>query len=109
MTPQTALAAAHAIEVPAKSPGSDLSRATPKKDPIRKPFDPFLAELGKFIKEDVVVHLMNGTILEGKFLAYSQPHMNVVIMTDTEKILIKQVAYVTRKRNARELPLAGGR
>lgn len=94
-------AAAATTPVPQRSPGSDK--------PKSRNLDTFTVELNKFIREDCVVTIMDGTVIEGKLVAYSQNHLNVIVMTETEKILVKQLSHIRRKRNARELPISAAR
>lgn len=56
-------------------------------------------ELQKFIKKQVRVVDMFGVVHEGECRAISEPHLNVVIMTKTEKILIKNIVSITRLRD----------
>lgn len=59
----------------------------------------WIIELKKFIKQDVIVKDMFGTRYEGQCKAINYMHLNIVLMTDTEKIIIKNPQIMRRKRD----------
>lgn len=58
----------------------------------------FFDELNKMVGKDVVVKTIDGEIIEGVLTGIHVQYLNLSIMTDTEKIIIKNVASFRRKR-----------
>lgn len=56
-------------------------------------------EMTKFIGKEVIVKDTLGQEHEGICKGISHPHLNVVIMTKTEKIAIKNIVSIRRQRN----------
>ncbi len=59
----------------------------------------YFEELEKFLKSPVTVIDSYGNTYEGICHAISDPHLNVVLMTPTNKILIKGIVSISRKRS----------
>jgi len=67
-----------------------------------KPYKTF-EEHEKFLKQDVVVKYHEGSEikeLKGKLMFLSFQYLSCVIMTDTEKIIIKNIITISRKRKS---------
>lgn len=65
----------------------------------KKTINPFIEEAKKFLKQDVVVTTLDNEKIGGNLRAICFNHLNCVIMTDKEKILVKNVKIITRKRD----------
>lgn len=66
--------------------------------------NPFVEELKKFIKSQAVVEQhIDGKVIAtaGIIKAIDFNHLNVIVMTDTEKILIKNFYRIKRKREGK--------
>lgn len=61
--------------------------------------DTYAEELRKFIRKEVIVKNEFGDIFKGVCMSIGLGYLNVIIMTDTEKILIKNVSYIRRERS----------
>lgn len=59
----------------------------------------YTEELKKCIGENIIVYREDGTKFEGTCKAISFQHLNVVIMTPVEKIIVKNISHIIRKRN----------
>jgi small nuclear ribonucleoprotein (snRNP)-like protein len=55
-------------------------------------------ELEKCINQEVEVIDQQGREYKGKLIAYNRVHLNVILMTNDEKIIIRNVANIKRKR-----------
>lgn len=62
----------------------------------------YVEELKKCIKQHVKVVGVDGEVFEGTCIAINFQHLNVVLMTDTEKIIVKNVRNISRKRKSDE-------
>ena len=60
--------------------------------------DPYTSELIKFIGQEVRVTDNINNIYDGVCVAIGFQHLNVVIMNDKEKIAIKNISSISRKR-----------
>lgn len=60
--------------------------------------DRYDEELEKCINQEVEVTDQQGTKYKGKLIAYNRVHLNVILMTNEEKIIIRNVANIRRKR-----------
>jgi len=58
----------------------------------------YIEELKKFIGQEVTVIDMNGKEFSGICKAISFMHLNIILMTNDEKIIIKNISYIKRKR-----------
>lgn len=67
------------------------------KKPLVKE-NPYRTELEKFILREVVVKDSFGDTFEGVCKALNNPHLNIVLMTEDEKIIIKNPMVIRRKR-----------
>jgi len=54
----------------------------------------WMHHLKKFLKKDVVVETQQGDVVMGNLRAIGYNHINVIIKTDKERILMKNVASV---------------
>lgn len=68
---------------------------TPQKLPIKNPYG---FELEKFINRNVIVIDHFGNRFEGVCRGIAANHLNVILATKTEKIIVKNIASMTRKR-----------
>lgn len=59
----------------------------------------YLIELKKFIGQQVVVTTVDGNTIKGICRAIDFNHLNVIIMTDEEKIIVKNVRNINRVRD----------
>jgi len=59
----------------------------------------YIEELKKFLKKEVIVTAVDGTIFKGICKALDYNHHNCIIMTETEKIIIKNIRNISRIRN----------
>ena len=59
----------------------------------------FVKELQRFIGKDVVVEDFNDKKFEGELRAIHFTYGNVIIRTPTEKIYVRNVANIRRKRS----------
>ena len=57
-----------------------------------------VAELKKFLRQDVVVRTMNNEEVKGNCRAINFQHLNVVLMTDKQKIIVKNIKSISRER-----------
>jgi len=55
-------------------------------------------EQSKFLNQEVKVTDSRGQIHIGVCKAINKQHFSIIIMTDTEKVAIRNVVYMTRKR-----------
>lgn len=62
----------------------------------------FVAEIKKFTNKNVIVEIHNGETYEGKLKGLHFANGHCVLMTDTEKLFIRGVKLIKRKRNAEE-------
>lgn len=62
--------------------------------------DYYEQELRKCIMQDVVVEDVRGKTYEGQLVAYSSPHLNIVLRTKEDKLIIKNIANFRRKRKS---------
>ena len=60
--------------------------------------DHYKEELEKFYNKEVTIEDTNGKTEQGICRAISPNHLNVVLMTKDEKIIIKNVYKIKRKR-----------
>lgn len=58
----------------------------------------YIDELKKFLRKQVKVTAIDGTIYEGECRAIDFIHLNVILMTDTEKYVIKNIRSISRPR-----------
>lgn len=61
-------------------------------------------EYEKFVKKDVIVKYHEGSeviTLEGQLRFLSFNHLSCVIMTEKEKIIVKNIITITRKRTGK--------
>lgn len=58
----------------------------------------YVEELMKCVGKKVVVTDTEGNEVDGVCVAISHMHLNVVIRTDTEKIIIKNIRSIRRQR-----------
>jgi len=65
---------------------------------MEQKINPYMDELKKFIKKYVIVKDQNGETYEGECRAINFQHLNVVLMNDDEKIIIRNIQYIKRKR-----------
>lgn len=73
----------------------------PGKPPVKERSSNFwFIELHKFVGKDVTVLDSRGVEHQGVFCAFSSQHLNVIIRTDDEKIIIRNVVTIRRKRSA---------
>lgn len=56
-------------------------------------------ELNKFIGKDVIVKTIDGEEIVGNCRAIDYTHLNIILMTTNEKIIIKNVKYIKRNRS----------
>ncbi len=61
----------------------------------------YIEELKKFIKKPVVVINDQGNTFEGICKAIDFHYVNIILMTDNEKIFVKNVRSITRQRDWR--------
>lgn len=59
----------------------------------------FVDELKKCVKKQVEVVMKTGEKFVGQCRAISYNHLNVVLMTETEKIILKDISHIKRKRS----------
>jgi small nuclear ribonucleoprotein (snRNP)-like protein len=59
----------------------------------------YVVELKKFLKQEVVVRTIDNEEIKGNCRAINFQHLNVVLMTDKEKILVKNIKSITRQRS----------
>ena len=59
----------------------------------------YLIELNKFLGKEVTVTNARGEIYSGVCRAVNFQYMNVILMTDEEKIAIRDVSTIRRKRS----------
>jgi len=67
--------------------------------------NPYMKELHKFFGEEVTVEYHKGDKVvkkTGIVKGFNFSHLSVVLMTDTEKILIKHVIEIRRKRSNKD-------
>jgi len=57
-------------------------------------------ELQECINKYVVVEDIRGKTYEGQLVAYSSPHLNIVLRTFEDKLIIKNIANFRRKRKS---------
>ena len=60
----------------------------------------YLKELNKFINKEVIVVKNNGEKFLGTCKAIAYNHLNIVLMTEQEKILIKDISHMIRIRDS---------
>jgi len=65
---------------------------------MEQKINPYMDELKKFIKKYVTVKDQNGDTYVGECRAINFQHLNVVLMSDDEKIIIRNIQYIKRKR-----------
>jgi len=58
----------------------------------------YIIELKKFVGQEAVVTDALGKVFKGKVVAWGFNHLNVILMTDKEKIIIKNISNIVRKR-----------
>lgn len=58
----------------------------------------YIKELKKFIGKEVTVVDANGLGYTGICRAFGFPYLNIIIMTENEKIIIRNVSTIKRKR-----------
>ena len=63
------------------------------------PRERYDTELEKCIKQDVNVETQAGKKFKGKLIAYNPIHLNVVILTEKKKIIIRNVSHIERNRD----------
>ena len=56
-------------------------------------------ELFKYLNKEVEVEDDKGKVYVGICKAISQPHLNIVLMTDTDKIIVRNLRRIQRKRS----------
>ncbi|MEK6880895.1 MAG: hypothetical protein AABY22_14845 [Nanoarchaeota archaeon] len=61
--------------------------------------DAYKVELDKFLNKKVIVKDQFGETFEGVLRAYNINHLNVILMTDKDKILIRNIANIRRVRS----------
>lgn len=59
----------------------------------------YIEELKKCVGENVTVYKNDGRQFEGICKAISFQHLNVVLMTPIEKIVIKDISHIVRTRS----------
>ncbi len=60
--------------------------------------NPYINELNKFLYKEAIVKDSFGELHEGIVVGYNHQHLNVILMTLTEKIVIKNPQLIRRKR-----------
>ena len=60
----------------------------------------YLTELKKFVNSNVVITTKDGRTHIGICKAINYQYLNVILMTETEKILFKDIADMRRKRSS---------
>lgn len=58
----------------------------------------YIEELKKCIGKKVKVKTMDGEEIEGSCRAINFMHLSIILMTDKEKIIIKNIQKITRER-----------
>ena len=58
----------------------------------------YIVELKKFIGSKVIVEDLNGKKFKGVCLAIGFNHLNIILMTDKQKITIKNISNISRDR-----------
>jgi len=58
----------------------------------------YLEELAKCVGKEVSV-LVEGKVKRGTCIAIHPQHLNIIVMTDSEKIIIKNPDAISRKRD----------
>jgi small nuclear ribonucleoprotein (snRNP)-like protein len=81
----------------------------PEKQPEKKDFakenllrNKYLEELNKMLQQEVEVKDIDGTVYKGVLRGFYMQHLNICIMTDTEKVIIRNWVSMKRKRNKTE-------
>lgn len=80
----------------------NVEKKEKKVHPEQMAKNDFVAEVKKFTNKHVVVEIHNGETFEGKLKGLHFANGHCVLMTDTEKIFIRGVKLIKRKRNAEE-------
>ena len=62
----------------------------------------YIGELKKCEGSPVIVKTLEGDTVEGTCIAINYTHLNVVLMTDKEKIIIKNPQIIWRKRKSKK-------
>ena len=60
--------------------------------------DHYKEELEKFYNKEVIVEDTNGKVIQGICRAIYPTHLNIILMTKDEKIIVKNVYKIRRKR-----------
>jgi small nuclear ribonucleoprotein (snRNP)-like protein len=60
--------------------------------------NPYRDEVKKFIKKQVIVKDQNGNKYEGECRAINFQHLNVVLMDEDDKTIVRNIQYIKRKR-----------
>jgi hypothetical protein len=70
------------------------------KQEIKEPYikNEYIDELKKYVGQEVYVRDNNGNEFTGICKAICFNYLNVVVMTEYDKILIKNISYIKRKR-----------
>lgn len=68
-------------------------------NPEEKKINPFTAELSKFLGKEVIVQDFNGKEFEGKVKSINFAYGTVIIVTPKEKIYVRNVSNIRRKRD----------
>lgn len=76
----------------------DMRQKMVKETDQEKAIDRYNSELEKCWKQEVKVTTQSGKEFKGTLLAYNPVHLNVVLMTPTQKMVIRNVSHITRKR-----------
>lgn len=63
------------------------------------PDNKFFDELNKMLKQMVTVKTTDGETIEGRLTGFQVQHLNVSIMTGTEKIIVRNLSSIRRKRD----------
>lgn len=63
----------------------------------QKKINPYINELQMMMKKRVYVKTQDGHEFEGELLGYASNHLNVVIMTNDEKIIVRNVSFIKQK------------
>jgi len=58
----------------------------------------YFSELKKFERKQVIAKDTDGNEFKGECMAINYMHLNVVLMTDKEKIIIRNLASIRRDR-----------